>query len=124
MKIRITGNKIRVRLKEPEVQRLHEGMAITEVLEFGAVSDQQLRFRLEMYNEPELGLSYSAGCLLVYIPQSFSRALASTDHIGYDRNIPMAAGASVYLLIEKDFECLDAPEQDNEGSYPNPKQIC
>ena len=56
MKIRITENKIRVRLKEPEVVRLYEGMPIMETLEFGGQPDQQLKFRLETYDQPNLGI--------------------------------------------------------------------
>jgi hypothetical protein len=124
MKIRITGNKIRARLKEPEIQRLYEGVPITETLEFGGLPDQQLKFRLETYDRRDLGITYQTGCVLIQIPVTFSQVLVSTDRIGYDGDVQTAHGAGIYLLIEKDFERLDATEDDNEGSYPNPKQAC
>ena len=124
MKIRITENKIRVRLKEPEFVRLYEGMPIMETLEFGGQPDQQLKFRLETYDQPNLGITYQPGCVLIQIPGTFSQVLVTTDRVGYDGDVQTVHGASIYLLIEKDFECLDAPEEDNEGSYPNPKQAC
>jgi hypothetical protein len=124
MKVRITGNKIRLRIKEPEVQHLYKDVSITETLEFGADPEQQLQFRLETYEHTELGVTYQPGRVVINLPKAFAETLALTGKIGYEGNIDTGDGATIFLLIEKDFECLDAPEEDNAGSYPNPKQTC
>jgi hypothetical protein len=124
MKIRITGNKLRIRLKEPEVQRLYKGEKISEVLQFGVEPDQQLRFLLQTDDEQALGVAFNEGAISVSVPIAFSKELAETNRVGFEADISTGVGKNIYVLIEKDFECLDAPEEDNNGSYPNPKTSC
>lgn len=124
MKIRITGNKIRLRLKEPEVHSLFEGVTIKESLLFGFLPEQQLHFSLEAHGGPDLSIAYQPGSLLVQIPKAFAELLATTSKVGFDGNVNTGHSTPVYVLIEKDFECLDAPEEDNSGSYPHPRQVC
>ncbi|TSD67082.1 hypothetical protein FFF34_006725 [Inquilinus sp. KBS0705] len=124
MKVRITGNKIRLRLKEPEVQRLFKDEPIEERLVFGQGTDQQLVFKLQIGGLNQLSISYQPGAMIISMPKMFSETLAITDKVGYEDKIDTENTMHIHLLIEKDFECLDAPEEANEGSYPNPKQIC
>lgn len=58
------------------------------------------------------------------MPKAFSEALAITANIGFDGYVNTHHSSTIYVLIEKDFECLDGHEEDNAGSYPNPKQVC
>jgi hypothetical protein len=124
MKVRITENKIRLRLKEPEVQALHDGSSINEMLRFGPSADQQLLFCLESNELSGLDLTYQPGRVAINLPKSFAETLATTTKVGYEGKVVTGLDSSILLLIEKDFECLDAPEEDNAGSYPNPKSSC
>lgn len=124
MKIRITGNKIRLRLKEPEVQVLNNGISIKEALLFGSHPDQQLVFLLAVGEQSGLAVAYQPGSVTISMPKAFAEMLATTSKIGFDGEVDSENNSTIYILIEKDFECLDAPEEANEGSYPNPKQVC
>lgn len=124
MKIRITGDKIRFRLKEPEVRSLYEGGSIKESLLFGSLTEQQLHFILEVHDHPGLSIVYQPGGLIVRMPKAFAEILTTTNKVGFDGDVDTGHSTPVYVLIEKDFECLDAPEEDNTGSYPHPKQVC
>jgi hypothetical protein len=43
---------------------------------------------------------------------------ASTDRVGYESN-----HNQMYLLIEKDFKCLDNVAEDQSDNYPNPLSL-
>jgi hypothetical protein len=43
------------------------------------------------------------------------RELVETDKIGFEE-----AGGDIYLLVEKDFTCLENVEEDQTDNYPNP----
>jgi len=49
------------------------------------------------------------------MPDSMTEEWTSTDRIGFENN-----DGQLYLLIEKDFKCLDNVAEDQSDNYPNP----
>jgi hypothetical protein len=47
-----------------------------------------------------------------------------TDVIGFDNTIDMDNGRKLFLLIEKDFVCLDHTLEDQSDNYENPGKVC
>ena len=39
-------------------------------------------------------------------------------------NMPVSETVSLYLLIEKDFACLDHSSEDQSDNYENPNKTC
>ncbi|PRY14322.1 hypothetical protein CLV24_104132 [Pontibacter ummariensis] len=124
MKIRILGNTIRFRLKQPEVDQFKKDGKVTEVIAFGARLEDQLCFSLALSSEPDLAISFQANTTTVHVPQALAEKWTSTDLVGFNGRLDTGKGQEVEVLVEKDFACLDAPEADNEGTYPNPKAAC
>jgi hypothetical protein len=120
MKVRISGNKIRFRLKEPEVRRFQQDGIISEVLAFGFSQADQLTFTLKKVDESEMSVSFLSSQVSFYIPKARADDWTSTDLVGFEATVNTGQGKVILLLVEKDFKCLDAREEDNEGSYPNP----
>ncbi|GAA4437659.1 hypothetical protein GCM10023188_32110 [Pontibacter saemangeumensis] len=124
MKVRISGNSIRFRLKQPEVSYFQQHGKITEVTAFGPAPADQLRFMLEVSPAPELAVHFEANTTTIRVPQELAAKWTGTALVGFDGRVDTGKGQQMDLLVEKDFACLDAPEEDNVGTYPNPNAAC
>jgi len=124
MKIRILANTLRFRLRQPEVQQFRQYGKVTEITEFGPGPADQLRFCLQISSEPELTISFELNTTIIGVPKRLAEEWTTTDLVGFDGKIDTGKGRMMEVLVEKDFVCLDSPEEDNIGAYPNPKVVC
>jgi hypothetical protein len=125
MKVRIAGNKIRFRIRKQEVAAFHETGRLSEVLEFGTSMEDRLVFILQSSEPIEAKIKFDKGTTTVLLPDNVAEELSLTERIGFDFNIDTGMNKSVYVLIEKDFSCLDGSDGDNEDTYANPnEQTC
>lgn len=122
MKIRIQGNSIRYRLKEPEVRRFSETGLLEESMALGAGA--LLRFRLESCDDPEVGVRYRTSTVSVRVPRGVGKEWTETEQVGFHSAVDLGDGSRLDVLVEKDWACLDGSEEDNIGSYPNPMTQC
>lgn len=120
MKVRISGNKIRFRLKEPEVKKFQQNGTVSEILEFGTNIGEQLKFTLTTAELNEIGVQFLLNETTVLIPKMTAELWTSTELVGFDSEARTAHGKIISILVEKDFVCLDGREEENVGSYPNP----
>lgn len=124
MKVRILGNTIRYRLKQPEVSHFKQFGKVTEVIEFGPEASDQLRFSLEMYAGENLGVHFCASITTIQVPQLLGLEWVQTDLVGFSGKVDTGKGKIISVLIEKDFMCIDGLAEENEGAYPNPMANC
>ena len=124
MKIRIQGNSIRYRLKAPEVADFKKYGSITETIQLGEGAGQQLRFQLQTSNKSTIAVRYTTNTTIIEVPQATAHQWTETDQVGFDAIIDIGRDEGLKVLVEKDFKCLDGNEEDNEGTYPNPKEHC
>lgn len=124
MKVRILGNSLRFRLKQPEVTHFQQHGEVTETTEFGSDPGQQFRFTLKRSPEPDYAISFVANVTTIRVPEHVAEKWAGTEQVGFDARIDTGKGRVMEVLVEKDFACLDAPEEDNLGTYPNPNAVC
>jgi hypothetical protein len=122
MKVRIAGNKIRFRLRKQDVADFHEKGILTAMLEFGSSAQDQLVFSLELSASAEAKIQYNSGATIVFLPTNVAEELSETDRVGFDFDIDTGKGKMVYVLIEKDFSCLDGTDADNADTYANPNE--
>jgi hypothetical protein len=120
MKVRISGNKIRFRLKEPEVRKFQQRGTISEVLEFGNDQGEQLKFTLSTTQDQQVSIQFQSNETTILIPKAQADDWALSDLIGFDHEVETGKGKTISILVEKDFVCMDGREEDNAGSYPNP----
>ena len=121
MKIRILGNTIRLRLKMHEVEAIRETGVIEEVLAFGPDDSDQLRFQVRT-GENAFAIEQQGMSVRIIVPQSVIGTWTSTEQVGFDHTITTSKGSDIYVLIEKDFACLDGEREEEAGSYPNPME--
>ena len=120
MKVRISGNKIRFRLKQPEVNQFQQEGSVSEVLEFGSNQNDQIKFTLSESNTSTIDVQFMSNETTVLVPKEQAKEWTSTDLVGFDAEVDTGKGKKIGILVEKDFMCMDGREEDNVGSYPNP----
>ena len=120
MKVRISGNKIRFRLKQPEVNQFQQKGSVSEVLEFGSNQNDQIKFTLSESNTSTIDVQFKSNETTVLVPKEQAKEWTSTDLVGFDAEVDTGKGKKIGILVEKDFMCMDGREEDNVGSYPNP----
>ena len=111
MKLRIKGSSIRYRLTQSEVALAREGY-LEDCVNFAGTP---LIYALQITEGNELTCSYIDNKITLNMPRVAIESFANTDVVGYDNQ-----DSGVYLLVEKDFTCLDAVNEDQSDNYPNP----
>ncbi|HEY9533907.1 MAG TPA: hypothetical protein VIQ77_05195 [Mucilaginibacter sp.] len=112
MKIRIKGNSIRYRLTKTDVDQFNKAYYLAESTNFGST---QLIYALEAKEQDAVTTSFIDNKITVTVPIAKAVELAKTDTVGFD-----GKDGELYLLIEKDFKCLDDVAEDQSDNYPNP----
>ena len=112
MKIRIKSNSLRYRLTKSDVDRLYKEGYLEETTDFGT---QQLTYSIKRHAFPDLTASFENNAITLYMPSGMVNELANTEKVGF-----AATYGTLYLLVEKDFVCLDAVAEDQSDNYPNP----
>ncbi|MFN2456197.1 MAG: hypothetical protein ABR577_18490 [Pyrinomonadaceae bacterium] len=123
MKLRIRGNSLRLRLTKPEVARIAEGLPLEETIMFGLEPHQRLSYALECSDNGEnITADYRDGHITVRLPQSIARKWATTDQISINGEQTLdGGGATLRLLIEKDFACLtERRGAEDADTFPHP----
>ncbi len=125
MKLRIRGNSLRLRLTKSEVARIAEGVRLEETTVFGLEPHQRLSYALECSNDGEnMNADYRDGRITVRLPQTVAREWAMTDRVSLDGEQSLDGngdGATLRLLIEKDFACLtDRRGAEDADTFPHP----
>jgi hypothetical protein len=124
MKIRIKGNHLRFRLRQPDVAALHNKGMVIEKIEFGENENEQISFALCVSADPAMSINYEFNKVNIFIPKNLINEWINTVQVGIEADIDTGKSRTIAILIEKDFACLDAADEDNEGAYPNPLINC
>ncbi len=122
MKIRIKDASVRIRLTRPEVAKLvHEGSVEGET----PFVNSSFRYALKrMMMGSRLMAVFEDGKITMYVPHALIHDWDTNSVVGIDAHMPVGDGQSLYLLLEKDFMCLDQTTEDQSDNYVNPNQIC
>lgn len=121
MKIRIKGDSVRYRLSRTDVANITGKGYHEEQTRFAGAT---FRYALQQSNETQLSAEYTDHMIIVYIPATFLRDWATNDVVGIEGHMATGEGTSLYLLVEKDFVCLDDSTEDQSDNYVNPNQTC
>lgn len=121
MKLRIKGNSVRFRLTKTEVKNLSEGKQLKEQTEFSNPF-----FYSVVANDgiDNLKAEFKDNGIILYIPSEWSELWDSSERIGFDADFKTPEGKKIFLLIEKDFKCLEETTEDQTDNYENPNMSC
>jgi len=123
MKLRIKGNSIRYRLTKTEIDNFRKLGFLEERTEFP--DGQTLYYRLERKEDiTALEASFSGNRICIFVPETIVEEWTTGDVVGFDHKMIIGEGKELFLLIEKDFVCLDHSFEDQSDNYPNPNKAC
>ena len=107
MKLRIQGNRVRLRLSAAHVSQLQQTGTIVETLIFGPAEDQTFRYALtQTATENHLTATLSKHTITVYIPENIAANWTNSDLNGLDAIISNGQEKGLKLLREKDLDCF------------------
>ena len=118
MKVRIRGNSVRYRLTKSEVEQLKLNGFYQEETQFAA---NTFTYLLKADNNVNhLEASFENNILTIFVPKTDADSWFETEKIGHQHDFKQSNGESLFLLIEKDFVCLDETVEDQSDNYPHP----
>lgn len=122
MKIRINGNSVRVRLSKTEVETLSDQGHLEERTSFGS---SYFAYALTQSTDVnELTATFAGNKITMLVPASFLEDWPINNIVGFEANTPVNETESLYLLLEKDFKCLDNTTEDQSDNFENPNKTC
>ncbi|MEO6289627.1 MAG: hypothetical protein ABIO76_06890 [Ginsengibacter sp.] len=122
MKIRIKGSSIRVRLSKSETELFAVKGYLEERTDFASST---FTYCVRSTEEKNLGADFIDGNITIYIPQHLLKQWAETNLISLDYNMPIDNNKHLYILLEKDFKCIDAVVNEDQSDYfENPAKSC
>ena len=127
MKIRIKGNSLRIRLTKSEVGELSDTGYLEEQTLFAGNKTDSYRFACalqRMENESELSATLDTNKITMFVPAKLLKDWPENNVVGFHANMPVAENDVLYLLLEKDFACLDETTEDQTDNYVNPNKAC
>ena len=123
MKLRIRGNSLRIRLTRSEVDSFAKDGYLEEKTEFGSstfVYALQAKDGIDF-----LKAAFEGNTITLFVPSSLPAIWAANEVVGYDNKMEPANSNNLYLLLEKDFKCIDAPpDEDQSDNFENPHKVC
>lgn len=123
MKIRIKGNSVRYRLTKTEIANFGKNGYLEERTEFPGGTF--FLYRLERKKDADnLAAAFADNMITVYVPEKTADEWTTTGVVGFNHTMPLTDGKELFLLIEKDFVCLDHTFEDQSDNYPNPNKTC
>lgn len=120
MKLRIKGSSVRMRVTKSEMDKFAKEGLVEELVEFGPAT---LTYRLQRSDAATMRATFADNTLTVYMPADKADEWARTEKVGYEHNMDTGDGKKLYLLLEKDFKCLDETHENQDDNYDNPAAI-
>ena len=123
MKIRIKGNSIRYRVTQSEVALLAETGLLLEKTCFGPGAEQQFFYALETRDDIDhLHAAFQHNRITMFVPAQAAKIWPNEERIGFEQTIQVTPDTNLFLLLEKDFVCLDKTDEDQSDNYPHPHE--
>lgn len=111
MKLRFHDNSLRLRLTQPEVERLKRSGMVEDTVTFAP--GQALRYSIQTAPSAHLSADFGDGFIRIRVPSAQAQNWIDSDQTGIQHS-----GPTLHILIEKDFQCLHQPPE--AGAFPNP----
>jgi len=121
VKLRLEFNSIRFRLRRSEVEEFARTRRVEEKIISGSGDDKTFRYVLESADSvSSVSATLTPHSILVQVPPEAVTRWASSDQIGIESEQLVEHQTSLRILIEKDFACIDASDEQNADTFPNP----
>lgn len=123
MKICIKGDSIRIRLTKSEVDLFGADGRVEETTHF--VGSQLVYVLSRSGAVDNLSAKFAGNTITMLVPEAMAHEWTTTETVGYQHNMDLGNGSALFLLLEKDFKCIDAPSwEDQSDNYEHPDITC
>jgi len=122
MKLRIKGNSLRIRLTKTEVNTIATNGYLEEETLF--VNNKLVYALLRVDEGNALTATMEQNKITMFVPSALTKDWPANNIISFEANMPLADNKTLYLLLEKDFVCLDHTNEDQSDNYDNPNKTC
>ncbi|MEO1652062.1 MAG: hypothetical protein AAFU64_00835 [Bacteroidota bacterium] len=116
MKLRMTKNSIRIRIRKSELALLKENQKISESVQFPGAPAFQFSLAI-VKQEDKLKARLENQHLGLFLSPSAAEYWFAPSQVSLESFIDLPEGEQLHLLLEKDFPCLDRPEQDKSDTF-------
>jgi hypothetical protein len=122
MKLRIQGNSLRVRVGRAELAHFLSEGRITDTIRFTPAPEARLTYALEVSqaDTSQTQLRYTTQEIAVILGSRQVAQWRLETEVGIYTRVPIGAGDSLDVIVEKDFACLDRSDKDNKDTFANP----
>lgn len=123
MKIRIKDNSVRLRLSKPDLDLFGNEGYLEEKTEFpGSTFTYAIQ---KLFDGKYIDASFIDQKLTLFVPKHIVQEWTETNTIGFNHNLPVGDNKTLFLLIEKDFKCIDGDVTEDQSEYfDNPVKTC
>ena len=118
MKIRIKENSVRYRLTPTEVKKFCKEGRIEKTTQFNSTT---FVYGVKQKQIENLQVDFNDNTITLNVPESFAKDWHDNDVVGLEHYVDLSNGTKFFLLLEKDFACLDNTHEEQSDKYPNPK---
>jgi len=120
MKIRIKDSSIRFRLSKSDISTLsEEGCLLSECQ---IAPGNSLKYMISVADNDKISLKMKYHTINVKVPYNLLQKFYLEDQIGFNHTVPNGLEEGLYILVEKDFQCLiPRPQEDLSNLYANPQ---
>jgi len=123
MKIRIKDSTIRLRLSKQEVSELEIHGKINS--QFFVDQNTFFGYGITNNSSEEWKVKFENNNLEVFVPDIILQKFYNENEIGFDHNLYNGEENGLYILIEKDFQCLTPRAHEDESDlFTNPNSVC
>ncbi len=98
-------------------------MYTSETELMGGVFKYRLQ-RSEDYTNLAAEWNQSENEIIFFMPKSIAEEWTESNEVGFQHIQILPNGTELFLLVEKDFVCLDNTFEDQSDNYPNPNAVC
>lgn len=113
MKIRIKGNSVRFRLAQNEVSQLVNEGETWSKCDFG---NNSLVYGIKRSNQEKMSCKFKGDRIVVSVPEQLLKNWDTDERVGFDDTED-----GLYILVEKDWQCLKPRENEDESNlYQHP----
>lgn len=116
MKLRITYNSIRVRVRKSELALLQEKQAVGDCVCF----PNGVIFKFVLTINKEINTVHATlidDFLNLSIPHQIALDWMNSNRVSIETHLPLPDAAQLHVLIEKDFPCLDRPKENKADTF-------
>lgn len=123
MKLRLKGDTVRLRLTKSDIKNLKNHGLVNECTHIGnTIFNYSLKKKKMTEN---LSASFEDNNLIIFISEKSVEELVQTNKVGVNELQQCESSADLYLLVEKDFKCLeDETPESQEDMYEHPGKVC